>query len=227
MTTGSAAMFTVKPDTPMANVYGFRILLGAGTGMIFNAGYTVGGVKTMLRTGSCLDVQRVISMINLSQRGFQLGGLLIGGQIFQSLAMKNLTSVLNGLGFSRDDIRSAVAGTQSTLFASRESRLAETSYHGYQESHEPGLYHQHDGRRDHGDQCGVDEKGEAIPICSTQNRHCGRGLGLVPVIGREECGLSDGLFCLLCSLTAGLTIRLRDVGSLQGCYRRAAKVNKF
>ncbi|CAM1502484.1 Fc.00g044680.m01.CDS01 [Cosmosporella sp. VM-42] len=118
MTVGSATMFTVNPDTPMANVYGFSLLLGAGTGLIFNAAYTVGGVQTMLKTGSGLDVQRVISMLNLSQLGFEMVSLLISGQIFQSLAMKNLTRVLNGLGFSQEDIRGAVAGTQSTLFAS-------------------------------------------------------------------------------------------------------------
>lgn len=116
MLTGSAAMYTINIDTDMSNVYGYSVLLGAGTGLIFQAGYTVGGVKTMMRTGSGADVQRVISMLNLSQLGFQMGSLLIGGQIFQSLAMKNLTRVLNGQGFSQEQIRGAVAGTASTLF---------------------------------------------------------------------------------------------------------------
>ena len=123
MTTGGATMFTVGIDTSMADVYGYSILLGAGTGMTFQVGYTVGGVKTMMRTGSGLDVQRVISMLNLSQLGFQLGSLLIGGQIFQSLAMKNLAHVLHGLGFSEEDIRRAIAGTQSTLFDSLSPSL--------------------------------------------------------------------------------------------------------
>lgn len=118
MLVGSATMYSIDIDTSMSNVYGYSVLLGAGTGLIFQAGYTVGGVKTMMRTGSGLDVQRVISMLNLSQLGFQMGSLLIGGQIFQSLAMKNLSRILNGQGFSQDDIRSAVAGTASTLFDS-------------------------------------------------------------------------------------------------------------
>jgi hypothetical protein len=118
ITIGGATMFTVSIDTHVANVYGYSILLGVGTGLIFNAGYTVGGVRTMIRTGSGQDVQRVMSMLNLSQLSWQLGSLLVGGQIFQSLAMKNLTDVLYGLGFSEEDIRSAVSGTQSTLFAS-------------------------------------------------------------------------------------------------------------
>lgn len=111
-------MYTVDINTSMSNVYGYSVLLGAGTGLIFQAGYTVGGVKTMMRTGSGLDVQRVISMLNLSQLGFQMGSLLIGGQIFQEVAMKNLTHVLQGQGFSQTEIRSAVAGTASTIFDS-------------------------------------------------------------------------------------------------------------
>lgn len=116
MTIGSATMFTVGTNTPKGNVYGYSILLGAGTGLTFNAGYTVGGVKTMMRTGSGLDVQRAISMLNLSQLGLQIGSLLIGGQIFQGVAMHNLTRVLHG--FSQKDIRSVIAGTQSSLFSS-------------------------------------------------------------------------------------------------------------
>lgn len=123
MLAGSATMYTVNIDTNMSKVYGYSVLLGAGTGLIFQAGYTVGGVKTMMRTGSGLDVQRVISMLNLSQLGFQMGSLLIGGQIFQSLAMKNLTRVLYGQGFSQDDIRGAIAGTASTLFDSLSPSL--------------------------------------------------------------------------------------------------------
>ncbi|KPM45833.1 hypothetical protein AK830_g685 [Neonectria ditissima] len=123
MTVGGATMFTVGTNTSMANVYGYSILLGAGTGMTFQAGYTVGGVKTMMRTGSGLDVQRAISMLNLSQLGFQLGCLLIGGQIFQSLAVRNLTHVLRGLGFSEQDIRGTIAGTQSTAFQSLSPSL--------------------------------------------------------------------------------------------------------
>lgn len=123
MTAGSAPMFTVGAETPMANVYGYSILLGAGAGLLVNSGYTVGGIKTTLRTGSGEDVQSVISMLNLSQLGSQLVALLIAGQVFQSLAMANLTGVLNGQGFSQQDIRGAIAGAKSTLFESLTSEM--------------------------------------------------------------------------------------------------------
>jgi hypothetical protein len=116
MAAGSASMFTVTPATPVANVYGYSIILGAGTGLVFNLGFTVSGVTIMAETGNGLDLQRVISMQNLSQLGFQTLSLLIGGQVFQSLSMKNLTHALSELGMSQAEIRSAIAGTRSAVF---------------------------------------------------------------------------------------------------------------
>ncbi|KAK9482962.1 hypothetical protein V1527DRAFT_492278 [Lipomyces starkeyi] len=90
MLVGSATMYTVNTDTPKANVYGYSIMLGAGTGLVFNLGFTFASITMMAQTGSGLDVQRVSSMQNLSQLGFQTVSLLIGGQIFQGLSMRNL-----------------------------------------------------------------------------------------------------------------------------------------
>ncbi|GIZ48089.1 hypothetical protein CKM354_001116200 [Cercospora kikuchii] len=123
MTVGGATMFTVTPEVAKANIYGYSIILGAGTGLIFNAGYTVCGVKTMIRTGSGLDVQRAISMINLSQLGFQMGSLLIGGQIFQSYARANLARALDSQDFSGAQISSIIAGAHSALFESLSDEL--------------------------------------------------------------------------------------------------------
>jgi hypothetical protein len=125
MTIGSATMITVTPTTPVANVYGYSIILGAGTGLVFNLGFTVSGVTIMAETGNGLDLQRVMSMQNLSQLGFQTLSLLIGGQIFQSLSMKNLTWVLSGLGLSQAEIRSAIAGTRSAVFTRLSPDLQE------------------------------------------------------------------------------------------------------
>ncbi|KAI9655994.1 MAG: hypothetical protein M1821_005055 [Bathelium mastoideum] len=118
MTIGGATMYTVRTDTSAAKIYGYSLLLGTGTGLSFQSAYTVGPVKTFMKTGSGADIQHVISMLNLSQLSFQLGALLICGQIFQSLAVRNLDKVLHGLGFSAEDIRAAVAGTQSKVLES-------------------------------------------------------------------------------------------------------------
>ncbi|KAH8690510.1 putative efflux pump antibiotic resistance protein [Talaromyces proteolyticus] len=123
MTIGSATLYTVKTDTTMANLYGYSIILGSGTGLVFNLGFTVSGVTIMKETGNGLDVQRVISMQNLSQLGFQTVSLLVGGQIFQSLSMASLKQIFIGSNFSDSQIRSVIAGTQSSLFTSLSPSL--------------------------------------------------------------------------------------------------------
>lgn len=117
MTCGAVTMYTVDNHTPTANVYGYSIMLGAGTGIVFNLGFTVASITMMQQTGSGLDVQRVSSMQNLSQLGWQLTSLLIGGQITQGLSFRNLSKVLAGYGFSDEEIRQAAAGTSSALFS--------------------------------------------------------------------------------------------------------------
>ncbi|KAF7553133.1 hypothetical protein G7Z17_g3845 [Cylindrodendrum hubeiense] len=123
MTIGSATMYTVNTNTPTSHVYGYSILLGAGTGIVSNLGFTVASITMLQQTGSGLDVQRVSSMQNLSQLGWQLISLLIGGQMMQGLSFRNLSKVLNGMGFSEQEIRQAAAGTSSQLFDSLSSSV--------------------------------------------------------------------------------------------------------
>lgn len=127
MTVGSALMYTVDIDTHAGNVYGYSILLAVGSGLTFQAGYTLAGIKPSLKGWSAKDVQGAISLQNISQIGGTLLSLLISGQIFQSLAFKNLEKVLGGQGFTIAQIRSAVAGTQSTLFQELSPELAAAS----------------------------------------------------------------------------------------------------
>ncbi|CAH0055458.1 unnamed protein product [Clonostachys solani] len=123
MTAGSVAMYTVNSDTLPQYVYGYSILLGAGTGFVFNLGFSIASIKMFQQTGSGLDVQRVSSMQNLSQLGWQLISLLIGGQMMQELSYRNLAKVLDGMGFSEKEIRKAAAGTSSQLFDSLGASL--------------------------------------------------------------------------------------------------------
>jgi hypothetical protein len=109
-------MFTVTPETNVANVYGFSIILGAGTGLVFNLGFTVASLTIIVKTGNGLDLQRVISMQNLSQLEFQTLSFLIGGQIFQSPSFKNISRALSCMRLSKAEIRIAVTGTRSAVF---------------------------------------------------------------------------------------------------------------
>jgi hypothetical protein len=130
MTIGGATMYTVNTDTSTSLIYGYSILLGAGTGIVFNLGFTVASITMMQQTGSGLDVQRVSSMQNLSQLGWQLISLLIGGQIMQEVSFRNLSKVLDGLGFSDEEIRQAAAGASSTLFDSLAPSVREQAIQG-------------------------------------------------------------------------------------------------
>lgn len=123
MTIGSVTMYTVTSDTPTEHVYGYSIILGAGTGIVFNLGFAVASITMFQQTGSGLDVQRVSSMQNLSQLGWQLISLLIGGQMMQELSFRNLSKVMNGMGFSEEEIRKMAAGTSSKLFDSISSSI--------------------------------------------------------------------------------------------------------
>lgn len=116
MTVGGALMFTIKNSSPPGNVYGYSIILAFGTGLTCQAGYAIAGVKASLKGWSGKDVQRAISLQNISQIGGTLLCLLISGQIFQSLAFRNLKVALAEQGLTDAQIRSAISGTHSTIF---------------------------------------------------------------------------------------------------------------
>ena len=107
-----AAFMTVTPTTPGANVYGFSILAAIGAGLVCQIGYSVATIKAP--NGS--EVVNAISLQNVSQIGSTVIALVISGQIFQSVAFRNLDGVLAGQGFGEDEIRAAVAGTTSAVF---------------------------------------------------------------------------------------------------------------
>lgn len=57
-----------------------------------------------------------LKLQNIAQIGGQVIALGIANQIYQSTAISKLSVVLAGHGYSDTDIRSAVAGAQSTVF---------------------------------------------------------------------------------------------------------------
>ena len=57
-----------------------------------------------------------ISLQNVAQLGGSVIALVIAGQVFQSIAIRNLSNALASADYSLADIQSIVAGPQSTLF---------------------------------------------------------------------------------------------------------------
>lgn len=118
--TVAGALFVayLSPWTPATQIYGFSILMGVGTGITMQLGYSVGSLKV-----KSTDMLSAINLQNVAQIGATVICLVIASQAFQSNAVNNLTHVLDGQGFSQADIHGAVAGAQSTLFETLDGDL--------------------------------------------------------------------------------------------------------
>lgn len=81
-------------------------------------GYTIATL-----TLSPEDAGSGLKMQNIAQIGGQVIALGIANQIYQSTAINKLSVVLAGQGYSETDIRSAVAGAQSTVFQNLSGEL--------------------------------------------------------------------------------------------------------
>ncbi|CAK7200447.1 hypothetical protein SEUCBS139899_003142 [Sporothrix eucalyptigena] len=117
---GALLYVYLKPTTPVRTIYGLLVINGIGTGLSLQIGYAVATLIIDVR-----DTGNAISLQNVSQVGSTMISLVVAGQIFQGTAVRNLQEVLAGRGYSVADIQSAVAGAQSTLFASLEGSLRE------------------------------------------------------------------------------------------------------
>ena len=112
--------YTLTPDTPKANVYGYSILAAIGAGLVCQTGYSIATIRA---PGGMADAVNAISLQNVSQIGSTVIALVISGQVFQSVAFRNLSGVLAGLGFSEEEVHAAVAGTQSVVFEQLQGSL--------------------------------------------------------------------------------------------------------
>lgn len=119
---GALLMVYLDPSTPPARIYGLTILIGIGTGITLQIGYTIATLKVPAQ-----DVGDALSFQNISQIGGTVLALVIAGQVFQSTAVRNLSNVLVGQGFSDKDIHDAVAGAQSVLFGKLTGQLREAA----------------------------------------------------------------------------------------------------
>ncbi len=117
LTCGGATMYTVRADTPTANIYGFAILLGLGM-TTTQAGYAVGPLLVKPER-----VSEVIQFLNISQGQSQLIGLTIGSAIFQTMTFSGLRTVLAGSGYDDSEIQAAIAGARSTVLQTTTPEL--------------------------------------------------------------------------------------------------------
>ncbi|KAK7707840.1 hypothetical protein SLS64_005057 [Diaporthe eres] len=115
---GGPLMVYLDPISGTGTIYGFSVLVAVGSGLSMVTGYTVATLTTKPE-----DAGAALSMQNVSQIGGQVIALAVSGQIYQSTAIRNLSSALAGNGFAQEEIQGAVAGARSVLFQELEGEL--------------------------------------------------------------------------------------------------------
>jgi hypothetical protein len=110
--TGGALMFTINASTSVSRIYGYEVLIAAGTGLIFQNAYAVAAAKV-----SQNDRSNAIGFINVAQIGTIAIALAIAGSLFQNLGFSALKDALTPFQLPDNLVRSALAGTISPIFS--------------------------------------------------------------------------------------------------------------
>jgi hypothetical protein len=118
---GGASLYTIDAHTSIGKIYGFEILVAAGSGLIFQDAYAIAASKVPDH-----DKPNAIGFINVSQIGTIAIGLSIAGTLFQNLGFHFLKDALASFNLPDDYVRSALAGRISPIFATgADPRVAE------------------------------------------------------------------------------------------------------
>ncbi|KAM0513966.1 hypothetical protein ACHAPE_007321 [Trichoderma viride] len=120
--TGGALLFTITPETSVARIYGYEILVAAGAGLPFQNGYAIAASKVAKQ-----DRASAIGLINVAQIGFMALSLAAAGALFQNLGYQSLKDALADFHFPNDYVRSALAGRISPIFKSADSDVVDVA----------------------------------------------------------------------------------------------------
>jgi hypothetical protein len=115
---GSALMFTIDVNTSPSKIYGYEVLIAAGTGLSFQNAYAVAAAKAGPKYAA-----DAIGFINVAQIGTIAIALAIAGSLFQNLGFSELKHALAGFDFPDDYVRSALAGTMSPVFQDADAKV--------------------------------------------------------------------------------------------------------
>ncbi|OQO01448.1 hypothetical protein B0A48_13003 [Cryoendolithus antarcticus] len=116
--TGSALMFTIRADTSVAKIYGYEILIGAGTGLMFQNAYAV--VAAIVEPE---DKANAVGYINVAQIGTIAIALSIAGSLFENLGVRFLRHALGDFHPSVEALQGALAGTESVLLSGGNAEI--------------------------------------------------------------------------------------------------------
>ncbi|KND89162.1 putative HC-toxin efflux carrier TOXA [Tolypocladium ophioglossoides CBS 100239] len=113
---GGALLSRINPDTPEANIYGYEILVGIGTGCYIQAGYAV--IQGVV---PATEMAYGIGFMMLAQLGGIAFGLAIAGAVFINDAIAGLSLILPDV--SRSELQLAISGTSGAYFQSLPADL--------------------------------------------------------------------------------------------------------
>lgn len=118
---GTALMFTIRTDTSVARIYGYEILIAAGTGIVFQNAYAVASAKVTME-----DKANAIGFINVSQVGLIAIALSVAGCLYQNLGFDFLKDSLAQYNLSDDAIKAALGGLGARSLAGAPPELLQT-----------------------------------------------------------------------------------------------------
>ncbi|CRG92308.1 Putative HC-toxin efflux carrier TOXA [Talaromyces islandicus] len=117
MTASGATMYAILDiDTPKAQLYGISAVLGFG----FSTSMSAYALAPHMVSDD--QVPFVIQLLTISQGQGQLIGLAIASAIFQNKSLAGLNAILNGHGFSEEQISAAISGAKSVVLQSVDSQ---------------------------------------------------------------------------------------------------------
>jgi hypothetical protein len=117
---GGACMFTLDATTTQTKVYGYEILIAAGSGLTFQNAYAIAAAKVAKE-----DKNSAIGFINVAQMGSTAIALSIAGSLYENVGFKFLKENLGQFGLLEPEIRSALAGLESPLLLTASGQVKE------------------------------------------------------------------------------------------------------
>lgn len=119
---GSAAMFKITSTTSVAHIYGFEVLIAAGSGISFQNAYAVASVKVEAK-----DKSNAIGFINTAQIGTTALSLAIAGCLYQNLGVGFLRDALSSSGLPDETFHALLGGAASTVLEGATKEVAATA----------------------------------------------------------------------------------------------------
>ncbi|KAI1329668.1 MFS general substrate transporter [Xylariaceae sp. FL0255] len=119
---GTSFVVKLTPDASTSVLYGLSVVMAFGCGLSWQKAYSVAPLRT-----DPANVGLALSLQNFGEIGGEALALALSGQIYHSVAIRELQSALAGQGFSRSDIIGALAGAESSFFSQLDGQLREAA----------------------------------------------------------------------------------------------------